>query len=82
MSKIFRGKAAIMHLALRDKSLSLGAKGLLAFILDKGYDWTENLPDIVEGSKDSESTIGFYAMELVRHGYFDDKKWPEEVIQR
>lgn len=59
---------------LRDKSLSLKAKGLLSFMLSLPDDWDYSLSGLVSVCKESKSAIRSTLDELKRHNYLEVKQ--------
>ena len=56
-----------MH--LRDKELSLKAKGLLSLMLSLPDDWDYTLRGLAAINKESINTISGIVNELIEHGY-------------
>lgn len=59
---------------LRDKNLSLKAKGLLSWMLSNNDDWDYSIAGIVACCKEGETTINTALKELQDNGYVEVKK--------
>ena len=59
---------------LRDKDLSLKAKGLLSWMLSNNDDWDYSIAGIVACCKEGETTINTVLQELQEKGYVTVKK--------
>lgn len=59
---------------LRDKDLSLKAKGLLSWMLSNNDDWDYSIAGIVACCKEGETTINTALKELQDNGYVEVKK--------
>jgi hypothetical protein len=59
---------------LRDKNLSLKAKGLLSWMLSNNDDWDYSIAGIVACCKEGETTINTTLKELQNNGYVEVKK--------
>lgn len=59
---------------LRDKHLSLKAKGLLSWMLSNNDDWDYSIAGIVACCKEGETTINTALKELQDNGYVEVKK--------
>lgn len=59
---------------LRDKSISLKAKGLLSWMLSNNDDWDYSIAGIVACCKEGETTINTALKELQDNGYVEVKK--------
>lgn len=66
----------ISNIPIRDKNLSLKAKGLLAFVLSLPDDWTYSIKGLEHELKENHSTIVKILAELEKYGYF------EKVVNR
>lgn len=60
---------------LRDKSLSLKAKGLLSWMLSNNDDWDYSIAGIVSNCKENETAIKSALDELKEHNYLIVKKY-------
>ena len=54
---------------LRDKTLSIKAKGLLAYMLSLPDDWKFTIAGLTSQLKECKSSIGGMISELEQHGY-------------
>lgn len=59
---------------LRDKNISLKAKGLLSWMLSNNDDWDYSIAGIVACCKEGETTINTALKELQDNGYVEVKK--------
>lgn len=59
---------------LREKSMSLKAKGLLSWMLSNVDDWDYSIAGIVSNSKENETSIKSALKELQEFGYLEIKK--------
>lgn len=59
---------------LRNKELSLKAKGLLTFMLSLPDDWHYSINGLVANCKEGETTIKSTLKELKHHGYLQINK--------
>jgi len=68
---------------LKDKRLSLKAKGLLSWMLSNNDDWDYSLAGIVACCKEGETTVNTALRELQRYGYVQIvKNKPDETNNR
>ena len=54
---------------LRDKTLSIKAKGMLAYMLSLPDDWKFTIAGLTSQLKECKSSIGGMILELEQHGY-------------
>lgn len=67
---------------LRDKSLSLKAKGMLTMMLSFSDDWNYSISGLVAICKEGRSAVEATLKELKEHGYLEVEKLPPEKGKR
>lgn len=64
----------VLHSTVRDKNISLKARGLLCLMLSYPTDWNFSLQFLVEASGEKISIIRTSINELIEHGYIHRHK--------
>jgi len=66
---------------LREKNMSLKAKGLLSWMLSNNDDWDYSIAGIVKNCKENETAITSTLQELIQFGYLERHKlMPESFV--
>ena len=72
----------VSNVHLRDKSLSLKAKGMLTMMLSFSDDWNYSISGLVAICKEGRSAVEAALKELKEHGYLEVEKLPPEKGKR